>query len=283
MTTKIGITGANGHIGKLLLKAPNTFSLVGNVTNESEIEMAITQSKPDVVVHLASISDVDVCEGNWELAKDVNVRGTARVAEACLKIGCQMVLLSSVHVFNGKPLISSWGYSESSTPNPINNYGWTKFGAEKLQHIYPFMKIVRTSYLFDAERLQNQVKILHNGNYVTYPTFITRSFMYLPQFVEVFYTYLVHLNEMPKLLHIAGSEIVSWHKFMLEVASAYGINSAQVMPRSKELDNGLAPRPYKAGLNVDLSRKLHLPQYSYIDGIREMIKYENLFHSHSNV
>lgn len=274
MTIRIGITGANGHIGKQLLLAPNTFSLVGNVVNAPEVEMAITQGKPDVVVHLASISDVDVAENNWELAKEVNVNGTFNVAEACSKIQCPMVVLSSVHIFNGKPWLSSWGYSEHSTPSPINNYGWTKFGAEQLQKVFPVMKIVRTSYLFDEIRLKRQIEILQHGNYVNYPTFITRSFMYLPHFVESFYTYLLHLDKMPKVLNIAGKEIVSWHEFMTKVAEAYGVNPAQVMPRSKEIQENLAPRPYKAGLNVDLSRRLHLPQYSYLDGIREMASHE---------
>lgn len=265
---RIGITGANGHVGRELLKYPKTFSLVADVTRPEEVEMAIKNGKPDLVVHLASVSDVDVCEDprNKEWVLDVNVRGTYNVAEACMEHNIGMVLLSTSQVFSGKNWLL---YKESDKPNPVNFYGTSKMGAEAIQTIHPHMKIVRTSYLFDYARLEKQIDILRKGNYFDYPTFINRSFMYLPHFVSSLYHYTQKFDKMPKILHIAGTESISWYDFMCRISQHYGIDSEQVMPRDKEIMN-VAPRPYQAGLNVKLSRKLGLHQYSYLDGIKEM-------------
>lgn len=273
MTIRVGITGANGHIGRALLKKyPETFfSLVADVTRPEEVEMAIKSGKPDVIVHLASVSDVDVCEDpkNKEWVSDVNVRGSANVAEAALDNDIGFVLLSTSQVFSGKWWAS---YSENDRPNPINAYGFSKWMAETfISSAFPKeFKIVRTSYLFDYARLATHIDVLQKGNYMEYPTFIKRSFMYIPHFVESFYQYLLRFDEMPKKLHIAGTKSVSWFDFMSCIAENYSINEEQVMPRSTEI-KGLAPRPYRAGLNVNLSKRLGLPQYGYVDGIKEMV------------
>lgn len=265
---KIGITGYSGHIGRELLKYPDTLPLVCDVTRPQEVEMAIKSVKPDVVVHLASVSEVDVCEkpANEKWITNVNVGGTANVAGACLDRGIDMVLLSTAQVFSGRGWAS---YRENDKPNPINSYGWSKWGAEILQNPYPNIKIVRTSYLFDMERLGERIDSLRRGNYQEYPTFIVRSFMYLPHFVNSLYAYL-KLDNLQNILHISGTKSVSWYGFMRCMAREFVIPEDWVIARKKDLKDEFAPRPYKAGLNVEFSRRLNLPQYSYEDGIREM-------------
>jgi hypothetical protein len=56
---------------------------------------------------------------------------------------------------------------------------------------------------------------------------------------------------------------------MCELSDKYGLDSSLIKPRVKELV-GMVPRPYRAGLNVELSKKLGLLQYSYMDGFVEM-------------
>ena len=267
---RVGITGANGYVGRELLKHPNTFSLVADVTRPDEVEMAIKNGKPDLVVHLASVSNVDTCEDpkNREWVLDVNVRGTSNVAEACMSRGIGMVLLSTAQVFSGRWLV---GYTEKDRPNPVNFYGLSKMGAEALQTIYPFMKIVRTSYLFDRKRLASDIHYLHGGNVREYPTFISRSFMYLPHFVDSFHQYLCEFGQMPNVLHLSGSKTISWYEFMRDLSLLYLIPQENIYPRQKERKD-LAPRPHRAGLNVRLSEKLGFKQYSFADGITQMVQ-----------
>ena len=267
--TTFGVTGYAGQVGQELLKYPDMVPLAGDVRSRSEIDLAVRSTKVDVIVHLASISDVDTCEKkeNQKLVDDTNVRGTFHVAEVAEKYGCGMVLLSSAHVFDGK-----WGnYKENSKPSPRNYYGFSKLAAEGFaKDIFPFMKVVRTSYLFNHKRVFRHIYPLRAKNSFTYPTFIERSFMYLPHFVEAFHWYLLSLSSMPKVLHISGANTVSWYQFIKDMADVYGVDSSLVCPRTYEIDVESAPRPYKAGLNVGLSRKLAMPQYGYKEGLLEM-------------
>ena len=265
--TIIGVTGYSGHVGQELLLFPNVIPLAGDVRIKSDIARAVNNNKVDIIVHLASISDVDECEQkqNQSMVDEVNVQGTINVAEVAEDYGCEMVLLSTVHVFDGK----RGNYKENSSCNPKNYYGYTKFACEGFQHVFKFLKVVRTSYLFDYERLFPHLYPLRAGKQFEYPVFIERSFMYLPHFADAFYYYLCNYDRMPKMLHISGSETVSWYSFMKSLADVYGIKSDLVCPRTEDIGS-VAPRPYRAGMNVDLSRKLGVPQYNYLDGLREM-------------
>lgn len=271
MPVKIGITGANGHIGRELLRYPNSVPLVGDVRNPSEIEMEIKSKKPDLIVHLASISDVNVCEKreNADWVTEVNVHGTMNVAEVAEKVGCGMILISTDHIFNG----NWWGrYNERSRPAPVNFYGFTKLAAEGFREVFPNLKVIRTSYLFDEHRNAEQLRVIKNKNVQKYPTFIQRTFMYLPHFVESLSVYIRRFEQMPKLLHISGTELVSWYTLMSVLAKEYVGDESLALPRDEELDLEIAPRPHKTGLNTGLSKRLHLPQYSYYDGILDMLR-----------
>lgn len=264
---KIGITGYKGHVGQELLKWEGVFPLEGDIRKPDEIKMAIRSVQPDVVIHLASISDVDVCEDpkNKNLVIDTNLKGTYNVADAAEGYGCGVVLLSTDHVFDG-----IWGnYKEESKPSPKNFYGHSKMVAEALRATFLNLKVVRTSYLFTNTRLSPMIGKLVAGETQNYPLFIYRSFMWLPHFVGSLLDYVHRFDEMPNVLHLAGSQSVSYFAFMKDIARVHDLDPKLVLPRITD-DPGMAPRPYKAGLNVAMSARLGFQQYSYLDGLREM-------------
>lgn len=269
MTKKIAMTGGQGRVGKLL--APyGVVDLGCDVTNPLEIRHSIKYTKPDIILHLASKSDVDWCEKkeNEDVAIEVNFWGTNHVVTEAYQYGCPVVLMSSDHVFDGKKW---WGkYKEGDARSPINFYGMTKTSAEGIQSTVPNMKIVRTSYLFDRYRLDTPISGLKRGYAAEYPNFIKRSFMYAPHFARSLWSYLSSYDSMPDILHISGNSVVSWYQFMSMIAHRFGISTKHVISRNKDLQNGYAPRGYRLGLDISLSKKLGLPQFDYIDGIESM-------------
>lgn len=264
MTIRIGITGASGTIGRELLnKYPNSVPLVGDITKPQEIEMAVKSEKPDVIVHLAFLSDVDYCEQkrNFSQVSNVNVRGTYNVAEIADKYNCGMMFMSSDHVFDGL-----WGnYKEKSKPSPKNMYGFTKMTSERFMDIFPNMKVVRTSYLLTPKRVNKFIEDISTSE-MEYPTFMYRSFMTLSSFTSALSEYLTDFYHMPDILHISGSQIMSWYEFMTKFANMFDVKN-KVYPRTWEMA-GVAPRPNRAGLNVTLSRKLGITQYDYYEGLK---------------
>jgi dTDP-4-dehydrorhamnose reductase len=264
---KIGVTGYGGAVGQELMKYPDVVPLPGDVRDLKAMESSIRAIRPDVIVHLAAISDVDRCENinNKELVIETNVRGTGNVCEAALEYNSKVVLLSTAQVFDG--LFGN--YKENNKPHPKNFYGLSKWYAEILQNPYDNLKVIRTSYLFDYERMARHIYPLRQKESYEYPTFLKRSFLYLPHFVEDLYRYLMNFDDMPNMLHIAGNDTVSWYEFMRDVANIHGLDDKLIFPRKKDAP-GYTPRPYNAGLNISLSKKLGFQAHGYLEGLEAM-------------
>lgn len=250
--TKIVMTGGNGRVGRELQNW-GIEPLLCNVTKPEEVYDTVSSAKPDIIVHLAAKSDIDFCEdpSNERRVIETNLIGTNTLLEAAGDYDAKVVMLSSDHVFDGR---WGWlrGYREDSTPNPINFYGHSKLAAEALTEKFSNFKIVRTSYLFNRERLKGK-------ELQSQPTFIHRSFMYLPHFASRLLQYLGKFDEMPTITHISGSKSVSWYKFMSEFED--------VSPRDVEIPLE-APRPHYAGLKTKYN---FFTPISYKEGIAEML------------
>ena len=75
-----------------------------DITDAEAVEMAISEVKPDVVVHCAAWTAVDAAEDeeNRPKVKAINVDGTQNIANVCKKLGCKMIYISTDYVFNGQ-------------------------------------------------------------------------------------------------------------------------------------------------------------------------------------
>lgn len=136
-TGKILVTGGMGTVGsyaKAVFNEDAVF-IMGksdlDVTRIDKIEERIKEIKPTSIIHLAAITDVDLCEKNPDLAKKVNAEGTKNIVLIAKKYNIPLVYISTSAVFDGK-ILSDNGYSEKDTPNPANIYAKTKFLGEKV-------------------------------------------------------------------------------------------------------------------------------------------------------
>ena len=88
------------------------------LSNENKIEKALTEWKPDLVIHTAGLTNVDECERKVELANKVNADIAHRVAKVVHKLGSKLVHISTDHLFDGAtPYVT-----EEATPCPMNIY-----------------------------------------------------------------------------------------------------------------------------------------------------------------
>ena len=75
-----------------------------DITDKAAVEKVITDVNPDVIVHCAAWTAVDMAEDDDKVAKvrAVNTGGTQNIADAAKKLNCKMIYISTDYVFNGQ-------------------------------------------------------------------------------------------------------------------------------------------------------------------------------------
>ena len=156
---KIVVIGAKGMLGSELARV---LVCEHDVTawDVDEIDVTVTlarvtRTKPDLILNSAALVDVEVCEEQPDAAWKVNAVGSQNLALAARELSAEYLLVSTDYVFDGT---AREDYDESSSPNPINQYGKSKLAGERLAAaIWPRTYIVRTSWLF-GHRPKNYVE-----------------------------------------------------------------------------------------------------------------------------
>ena len=145
------ISGAGGMVGSYVKEVfgendvfPTDIDTM-DVTDYSQVEEKVKETKPDIILHLAAKTDVDKCEIEIDDAYLTNTIGTQNVALACQQTGAIMIYVSTAGVFYGDKIEP---YTEFDQPNPANVYGRTKWEAEKIvQFLLNKYYIVRAGWM----------------------------------------------------------------------------------------------------------------------------------------
>jgi dTDP-4-dehydrorhamnose reductase len=195
---KVLVTGASGMLGSALCP---TLSKNGHdvyatdlqsetridhldITRARDVEDLVRRFDPDILIHLAAMTDVDSCELNPRESHEVNTVGTENVVKACGMAKIPLVHISTIGVFDGEKIEP---YVETDIPRPINVYGKTKLEAEKivcnsLENYY----IVRAGWMMGGgpskdkkfvgkiiRQLQNNDEIMAVTDKIGSPTYAT--------------------------------------------------------------------------------------------------------------
>ncbi|KAF1363702.1 NAD(P)-binding protein [Lizonia empirigonia] len=144
-TRTVLVTGASGLLGRQVqrqfaragwkavgtglnrINPPDVVKL--NILNSKDIENALDDIKPDVVVHCAANRFPDSCTANPAAARNINVQASRALAEATLARDIFLIYISTDYVFPGRP--GEAPYKVTSEPDPPNIYGRTKLEGER--------------------------------------------------------------------------------------------------------------------------------------------------------
>lgn len=150
------ITGGNGMLGRTITKYfskyYNVISLTHedlDITDENKVFSIIKKYNPDIVIHCAALTNVDLCETEKDKAFYVNAFGTGCVAAACFKCNVRLIYISTDYVFDG---ILNRPYTEYDIANGGNTiYGQSKFAGETyVRYLCPNHVICRVSWLYGS-------------------------------------------------------------------------------------------------------------------------------------
>lgn len=149
---RVFMTGAKGQLGRALQAALAAHEVVAtdidtvDITDARALSAAVEAARPDAVVHLAAMTDVDGCARNPELALTINAVGTHHVVLACQARDLPVLYVSTNEVFDGA---QDHPYYEWDRPRPINSYGYSKWaGEEYVRSLSRRHYVVRTAWLF---------------------------------------------------------------------------------------------------------------------------------------
>lgn len=155
---KIAVTGGAGYIGSTLIKRliereyevtsiddlsrgdyrylsdqeGSIELLIGDIRNGGQLKEVFKDV--EVIVHLAAIPGLRMCEKKPSDAISVNIYGTLQILETALKIDVERLIFASSAAVYGAPRYLP--VDEEHPLKPLNLYGVTKLAGERLVEAY---------------------------------------------------------------------------------------------------------------------------------------------------
>lgn len=105
-----------------------------DITDKTEVERALSDYDPDVVINCTAYTKVDHAEGEIESASSINVDAAGHLAALCAADDRMLVHYSTDYVFPGRMedrVRHPAGYPVDFPPEPVNSYGRTKWLGEQ--------------------------------------------------------------------------------------------------------------------------------------------------------
>jgi dTDP-4-dehydrorhamnose reductase len=150
---RILITGGAGMLGRDLARrfaAAHEIRAIDraecDIAAPARVDEAVRAWKPQVVIHCAAMTQVDLCESKRDDAYRANALGSANVAIACARHGARLVAISTDYVFPGD---ADRPYHEHDLPAPRTAYGESKWAGEQAVRAHcPDHLIARIAWLY---------------------------------------------------------------------------------------------------------------------------------------
>lgn len=167
MTKSILITGSSGQVGHELSIAVSQHRLIPlsrqqlEITDPLQIEAAIENHCPDIMINAAAYTQVDRAEQEQSQAFAINRDGVADLAYACIKADIPLLHISTNYVFDGS---IQGAYEEDGPIAPLGIYGKSKASGEAiLRTVLEKHIILRTSWVFSVTGNNFVKTMLHLG------------------------------------------------------------------------------------------------------------------------
>lgn len=154
------VTGASGFVGSRFIRRwGSVYKLL--IPSHSEMDIIdydsvisyFVANRPDVVLHLAALSNTWYCEQNPDESYAVNVTGAENVSRAAAVFGAKVVFFSSDQVYNGN--YERGLHCEDVPVSPLTIYACHKLLAEELVSANsPDAVVLRATWMYDKESSQ---------------------------------------------------------------------------------------------------------------------------------
>lgn len=277
------VTGVNGQLGFDVMNelAKRGYEAIGSditdtnenfdkyvsldITNKELVNKTIKEINPDVVVHCAAWTAVDLAEDDdkVEKVKAVNAKGTENIALTCKELDCKMIYISTDYVFDGQGE-TPW-QPDCKDYKPLNVYGQTKLEGElAVSSNLDKYFIVRIAWVFGING-KNFIKTMLNVGKTHDQVTVVCDQIGTPTYTYDLARLLVDMAESDKYGYYHATNeggYISWYDFTVEIykqagyqtkvkpitTAEYGISKARRpfnsrLDKSKLVENGFEPLP----------------------------------------
>lgn len=263
----------------------NCTSVQMDLRERANVVQTVEQFRPHVITHTAAFVPAKLCEENPAMAQAIHVDGVGYLCEAAKNVGAKLIHISTDWVFDG----NKERYTEEDPPNPLNEYGRSKLGGEKvIQESGVRHCIIRTSlYGWNlragkfcyAEMVLDK---LGRGEEFPAPDDQYLAPILVNALAEAMFE--IYARDITGVLHVTGLEACSRYEFCQTLAEVFGLDKELVkpvpispdyfgvsVPRHQSLDVTMAKRLLKTklpGIREGLLEMRRLRDSGYIAGLR---------------
>src|SRR5674476_165612 len=238
--------------------------------------------KPDIVVHAATLTDVDKCELNKELAWKVNVEGTRNIVEAAKNAGSFLVYISTDYVFSG----DKGNYKETDKPGPINYYGLTKLKAEEIVQTQKEYFIGRPSVIYGSTPAAGKVNFalwlietLRKGERVKIVTDQWNTPTLNTNLAEM--TLEVVERKLTGIYHLCGATRISRFEFAEQIADVFSLDKSLIDKVPSSQFTWPAKRPMDSSLDTSKAQQTLQHKPLEMDMALKQLKFELFQKAHN--
>ena len=243
-----------------------TMPYVGmDITDAKAVRETILSVKPDVVVHCAAWTAVDLAEDEDKKEKvyAINAKGTQNIADVCKELDCKVIYISTDYVFNGQGT-EPW-QPDCKDYQPLNVYGKTKLEGElAISNTVSKYLIVRIAWVFGLNG-KNFIKTMLSVGKTHDEVRVVNDQIGTPTYTYDLSRLLVDMAETDKYGYYHATNeggYISWYDFTCEIykqarlstkvtpvtTAEYGVSKAarpfhSRLDKSKLTENGFRPIP----------------------------------------
>jgi len=274
---KIFITGVSGLLGNNLacyfrdrndviglyhsnrVEIPQALTVKGDITDSKDIQRIIHRFQPDILIHCASLTNIDFCETHKAAAHRINVEGTRSIVQSLQDCATKLIYISTDAVFDGL----KGSYTETDLVNPPNYYGQTKYEGELEAQQREKSLIVRTNIF--GWNIQNKYSL---AEWILHELTAGRE---IRGFVDVYFSSIYNFNlaglleqaiasDLDGTYNLASSSTLSKYEFAVAIAERFGLDRKLVKPVSIDEFPLIAKRAKNLSLDVEkISKALQRP------------------------
>ncbi len=255
---------------------------------DHSIRKIISDFNPSVIIHCASLTNIDQCESDKNLTEALNVTATKNIAGTIADKDIKLVYISTDAVYDG----IKGDFTEDDEVNPLNFYGLSKYKGEQNVLRKEHSLILRTNIfgwnIQDKKSLGEWILDELNGQRkITGFKDAYFSSIYTMELARVIDISIK--KNLSGIYNCGSRSSCSKYEFAVKVAECFGLDKTLIAPISIDDFNFKAERGKNLSLNVNkIQRELdyHMPSIEqsidafyrdYKCRLPEMIKQNNHF------